>query len=83
MVIGSLRNNFKHECNSQVINLYLQRYFNPRPVGDGAETDPNLNPKIFPKLKQISTPNLSYLSEQQCHTLRQKIRSHIIIGELE
>ena len=38
-------------------------------------------PKISPKLKQMTTRNLPYLSGQQFHTLCQKIRSQVIIGQ--
>ena len=36
-------------------------------------TPPTLNPKIFPKLKQITTRNLAYLSGQQFRTMCNKL----------
>ena len=43
------------------------------PLGGGRNAPPpTLNPKISPKLKQIMTRNLPYLSVQQFHILCQK-----------
>ena len=53
------------------IQLFKERFvfkrFNPRPVG--VRNVPILLPKIFPKLKQITTRNLPDRSGQQLHTL--------------
>ena len=54
----------------------------PLDGGGGRNGPPTLIPTISPKLKQMSTPNLPYLSGQQFHTLCQKIRFQIIIGQL-
>ena len=47
---------------AKVAQTYTRALVNPRPIGGGGEMAPTLNPKISPKLKQITGKNLSYLS---------------------
>ena len=56
---------------------------NPRPAGGGGQRAPPPCgfSQIAPKVLGISLWNLPYLSGQQFHTLCQKIRTQVIIGQ--
>ena len=55
--------------------------FNPRPAGGGPKGPPCGFSQIAPEVLGISLWKLPYLSGQQFHTLRQKIRTQVIIGQ--
>ena len=56
-------------------------FLNPRPAGGGAKGPPYGFSHIAPEVLGISLWNLPYLSGQQFHTLCQKIRIQVIIGQ--
>ena len=55
--------------------------FNPCSAGGGAKGPPCGFSQIAPEVLGISLWNLSYLSGQQFHTVCQKIRTQVIIGQ--
>ena len=57
-------------------------YINPRPAGGGGKgPNPCGFSQIATEVLGISLWNLPYLSGQQFHTLCQKIRTQVIIGQ--
>ena len=71
----------KHRLRARVKRRAEGETLNPRPAGGGAKGPPCGFSQVAPEVLGVSLWNLPYLSGQQFHTLCQKIRTQVIIGQ--